>query len=180
RMAELLEDPESALAEIQDLALRVRMHETLGLSAMSNWAAYYGDPRHAIALLRRMDRSGLNGTVLLLDMWRPTLATARRLPEFKELVRDLGLVEYWRAYGWSDHCRPVGANDFDCEERDGTSARAGPRDDRGEFRRRHAGPPPARLRRAIRAAAENSRRKAASSEPACPAVHKTSRHGHGG
>lgn len=115
RMTQLLEDPEAALAEIQELALSVRMHDTLGLSAMNNWAAYYGDPHHAVALLHRMDRSGLNGIVLLFDMWRPTLAAARRLPEFKELVRDLGLVEYWRAYGWSDHCRPVGENDFECE-----------------------------------------------------------------
>jgi DNA-binding winged helix-turn-helix (wHTH) protein/TolB-like protein/tetratricopeptide (TPR) repeat protein len=115
RMTQLLEDPKAALAEIQELAASVRMHDTLGLSAMNNWAAYYGDPRHAVALLHRMDRSGLNGIVLLFDMWRPTLAAARRLPEFKELVRDLGLVEYWRAYGWSDHCRPVGENDFECE-----------------------------------------------------------------
>jgi DNA-binding winged helix-turn-helix (wHTH) protein len=31
------------------------------------------------------------------------------------IVRDLGLVDYWRASGnWNDFCRPLGKDDFDC------------------------------------------------------------------
>ncbi len=42
-----------------------------------------------------------------------------RLPRdsasFKGLVRDLGLVDYWRSSGqWSDFCKPVGKDDFEC------------------------------------------------------------------
>jgi hypothetical protein len=43
------------------------------------------------------------------------MAEARRTEGFKALVRDLGLVDYWRASGsWADFCRPIGADDFEC------------------------------------------------------------------
>jgi hypothetical protein len=29
------------------------------------------------------------------------------------LVEDLGLVDYWKQYGWPDDCRPVG-EDIQC------------------------------------------------------------------
>jgi hypothetical protein len=32
----------------------------------------------------------------------------RRLPGFSQLVEKLGLVDYWKQYGWPDDCRPVG------------------------------------------------------------------------
>jgi hypothetical protein len=39
----------------------------------------------------------------------------RRLPGFKELLRNLGLVRYWRETGnWNDFCRPVSDDDFEC------------------------------------------------------------------
>jgi hypothetical protein len=35
------------------------------------------------------------------------------LPGFKDFLRQLGLVDYWRTTGnWSDFCRPVGEADF--------------------------------------------------------------------
>jgi hypothetical protein len=31
------------------------------------------------------------------------------------MLRDIGLVQYWRATGnWGDFCRAVGAADFEC------------------------------------------------------------------
>jgi TolB-like protein len=36
-------------------------------------------------------------------------------PRFKQLVRGLGLVDYFRASGnWGDFCKPVGKDDFEC------------------------------------------------------------------
>jgi hypothetical protein len=37
-----------------------------------------------------------------------------KLAGFKQLVTDVNLAAYWRAYGWPDHCRPTGDEDFDC------------------------------------------------------------------
>jgi hypothetical protein len=51
----------------------------------------------------------------MASLWYPHMAAVRRAPGFKDLVRDLGLVDYWRETGeWGDFCRPVGADDFEC------------------------------------------------------------------
>jgi len=50
------------------------------------------------------------------DIFRPVYRDMRRLPGFKDLVRQDGLVEYWRAIdNWGDYCRPLeGSDDFEC------------------------------------------------------------------
>jgi hypothetical protein len=30
-------------------------------------------------------------------------------------MRNAGFVEYWRARGWPDLCRPLGTDDFVCD-----------------------------------------------------------------
>lgn len=47
-------------------------------------------------------------------IWTPAFAPARAKPEFKELVQEIGLVDFWRARGWADACRPLGGSDFEC------------------------------------------------------------------
>jgi adenylate cyclase len=48
-------------------------------------------------------------------IWSPSLAKVRQTQRFKTLVRDVGLVDYWRAHGWPDLCRPQGDTDFACD-----------------------------------------------------------------
>ena len=47
------------------------------------------------------------------SVWMPEAAQFRRLPGFDEFVENLGLVDYWKQYGWPDDCRPVG-EDIQC------------------------------------------------------------------
>jgi TolB-like protein len=56
-------------------------------------------------------RVPLNTTVL----WARPYETVRKTERFKAYVRNAGLVDYWRAKGWPDLCRPVGADDFECD-----------------------------------------------------------------
>ena len=81
---------------------------------LAHWAAYYGDPDTALALLRGIPRD-LNSGEIAQTLWRPVFRNMRKLGGFKNLVTDLGLVDYWRRYGWSDFCRPAGERDFACE-----------------------------------------------------------------
>jgi len=39
----------------------------------------------------------------------------RKTERFKAWVRAEGMVDYWRARGWPDLCRPMGADDFVCD-----------------------------------------------------------------
>jgi tetratricopeptide (TPR) repeat protein len=74
-------------------------------------AAYFGDPELA---LEAKGKEARWTPVRLFAAWYPIMAEARALPAFKTLVADLNLVEYWRAHGWADACRPVGDTDFAC------------------------------------------------------------------
>ncbi len=47
--------------------------------------------------------------------WHPTYAAVRKTEQFKKVVRDLGLVEYWGVRGWPPQCRPAGMGNFSCE-----------------------------------------------------------------
>ena len=51
----------------------------------------------------------------LISLWGPTASSVRKTERFKTLVRNAGLVGYWRAHTWPDLCRPVGADDFTCD-----------------------------------------------------------------
>jgi hypothetical protein len=48
-------------------------------------------------------------------LWHRSYAAVRRTERFKDFVRKAGYVEYWRARGWPDLCRPLGADDFVCD-----------------------------------------------------------------
>jgi hypothetical protein len=72
---------------------------------------WYGDTD----LVLRVWRDDLPVNVVrMTQVWGPAYAPARSSPSFKMLMQDMGLVDYWRTYGWADKCRPVGASDFEC------------------------------------------------------------------
>ncbi|MCH8336826.1 MAG: hypothetical protein IIC61_13190 [Proteobacteria bacterium] len=53
---------------------------------------------------------------MIYAIWRPIHKEMRRLPGFKDLVQNVGLVDYWRSTGnWGDFCKPIGDDDFECE-----------------------------------------------------------------
>jgi tetratricopeptide (TPR) repeat protein len=62
----------------------------------------------------RGERGFFNPGPLIL-LWHPSYAPVRKMERFKTYVRKAGLVEYWRAKGWPEFCRPVGADDFVCD-----------------------------------------------------------------
>jgi len=113
QVREVYDDPVRALELVREAAARPEMQDATRQVLIAIYAGHYGDPDLVVTALRRAlrDRNGL----LHHALWFPDMVAARRTGAFKALVRDLGLVDYWRAAGdWGDFCRPLGADDFEC------------------------------------------------------------------
>jgi len=80
-----------------------------------NWVyLYVGAPERALESYERDVQDGFSGGTILPLVWHASFAPVRKTERFKAYVRARGLVEYWRAKGWPEFCRPVGADDFVC------------------------------------------------------------------
>ena len=81
----------------------------------ADWAAYYHEPQLALDAMEKMRgfEQG-RGLTLMPLLWQPLMRDVRKLPGFKDLVTELKLVDYWREYGWGEHCKPAGETDFSC------------------------------------------------------------------
>lgn len=110
QMKARLDNPEAATE-----LLRTRMRTASpGLSTYhAHWLVWFGDHDAALEALRTGLQPGAR-YALLWAMWDPGLSEVRKLPGFKQLVRDAGLVDYWRRYGWGDYCKPITGDDFEC------------------------------------------------------------------
>jgi hypothetical protein len=80
-----------------------------------------GDADLAVDALRRYLESS-NGFPrgmrhgIYWQFWTTPHSRIRTHPEFKRLLIETGVVDYWRQTGkWADGCKPIGADDFQCE-----------------------------------------------------------------
>jgi TolB-like protein len=105
------DSPERILSNARDVYLDESAQWPRKLHDIAMVAAYFGDPR--LALQAKGEEVRISPT-RLGAVWYPIMSKVRQLPEFKKLVTELNLVEYWRAYGWADACRPLGKGDFEC------------------------------------------------------------------
>jgi tetratricopeptide (TPR) repeat protein len=112
-MKPLLDRPTEALAKLHRMAEK---GSSVGdFAGLAYWAAYHHDPQFALELLPRIETFRVGrGRVLPRVLWDPLMSDVRQMPEFKDYVRKIGLVDYWHKYGWADLCTPVGKDDFEC------------------------------------------------------------------
>ncbi len=76
--------------------------------------AYVGAPERVLEYPEKATKEG-NLMSAIDSVWYPSAAPLRKTERFKTLMRNAGLVDYWRARGWPDLCRPIGADDFVCD-----------------------------------------------------------------
>jgi len=105
------DSPERILSILREVYRDENLQWARKVHDISMVAAYFGDPQFALKVKGQRLRTN---PVRIFTLWYPVMSDVRQLPEFKELVTDLNLVEYWRAYGWADACRPLGDDDFTC------------------------------------------------------------------
>ncbi|MEJ2534860.1 MAG: hypothetical protein P8008_05190 [Gammaproteobacteria bacterium] len=65
--------------------------------------------------LRGWDRLTHDDGVWNHWIWSPLHPDFRQSPDFKRLVRAMGLDRYWREREFPPQCRPVGNEDFECD-----------------------------------------------------------------
>ncbi len=79
-----------------------------------------GDPKESGAYLDILAKTGHIDKALRRQercrrfFWIPLTRSLRDTQEFRSIVRSIGLVDYWRQYGWNDNCEPLGEADFRC------------------------------------------------------------------
>jgi len=105
------ESPERVLTILRDVYLDEDSQWPRKLHDIALAAAYFGDPEFALKAKSQEIRVR---PVRMPALWYPIMSKVRQLPAFKALVTELSLIEYWRAYGWADACRPLGDDDFEC------------------------------------------------------------------
>jgi len=71
---------------------------------------HVGAPERALEYYEEDIRAGLDIGV----MWHPSYAVVRKTERFRKIVRAAGYVDYWRAKGWPELCRPTTGDDFEC------------------------------------------------------------------
>jgi adenylate cyclase len=112
-MHALLDTPKEAGAELRLFLTDPAYSNPFNRHWIAIWASYFGEFELALQVSR--ESIGSN-SAFIWTIWRPIHKGMRQLPGFKDLVRDLGLVDYWRTSGkWGDFCHPVGEDDFECD-----------------------------------------------------------------
>jgi adenylate cyclase len=112
-IAASLDDRAAALTAIRNAFEDPAYQDGTRMSVLGHCADHFGDRDLTLAALRR-NLVELNGTSFS-NLYAPFETAARTDPRFKDIVRELGLADYWRASGqWGDFAQPLGANDFEC------------------------------------------------------------------
>ena len=110
----LLDSPEAARRDLRRRYEDPAYGSPLSHYILATYAAYFGDPEFSLQIFRELNDNGvLPGADAI---WRPIFRDVRRLPGFKDFVRQRGLVDYWRETGnWGEFCHPTGPDDFECD-----------------------------------------------------------------
>jgi TolB-like protein len=112
QLSEVIESPDAALALLRSAFADPAYQYALRLDGIAHWAAYFGDQDFALTVIRHACLVLPGGPVL--GIWHPNFANVRKLPGFKSVLQDLGLVDHWRKTGnWGEFVQPVGETDFE-------------------------------------------------------------------
>jgi len=92
-----------------------------GLARLEDWASGSATGRKLADIpdiylsFRAYDELEQGGVKSRWILWHPDAAEFRGTPQFKRLVRAIGVVDYWFERGFPPQCRPLGDKDFECD-----------------------------------------------------------------
>jgi len=107
-----LDSPQKGLQKLRRIFDEDENLKTNNFGDMAIWAAYFGDPEFAMDAMERACRMNVSSAGFI---WHAVFREIRQTSRFKELVREIGLVDFWNDFGWPDLCKPTGDGDFKCD-----------------------------------------------------------------
>ena len=107
-----IDEPQQARVQLQQAFAGTSPGNPRRRRNIATWAGYFEDPVLALDAMRAAIDEQAGSAAFL---WYPQLADMRQLPEFKEYLREIGIVDYWKEYGWPDICHPLGEKKFECD-----------------------------------------------------------------
>lgn len=122
-LGQVLDDREAMLALVRKTLADEAHDGNSDLAYMcANVADALGDAELAVAALQKTleAEEGFRERAMAqfpyVFFWNVPYSNARAHPDYKKLLIEAGVADYWRQTGkWGDGCRPVGTNDFQCE-----------------------------------------------------------------
>ena len=75
---------------------------------------FIGAPNRALETPERWVDIGLTNGTEVKSIFHPIYGPLRKTERFKTLMRNAGLLDYWRAKGWPEFCHPTTGDDFEC------------------------------------------------------------------
>lgn len=115
RLFQRIDDPEAMRTELRKAFDNPA--EASSLRLIIQYADGLGDRELAMQALIKAVANPTWRTPYQLGylLWYPYKTGLRQDPQFKQLVRDIGLVDYWRNTGnWGDFCKATSGDDFEC------------------------------------------------------------------
>ena len=104
---------------LQDPTLRPKARAVLGgyLQQRLIYSYFYGGLLlgDASLLVEYLETVSNNAVVEHVFITAPSYRKVYNDPVFKDHLRKIGLVEFWRENGWPDYCKPVSDDDFECD-----------------------------------------------------------------
>ncbi|HXZ69129.1 MAG TPA: TIR domain-containing protein [Alphaproteobacteria bacterium] len=116
QLAPVVLDPQAARSLIQQAINDPAYGDLTRTIWLGLLAGFFDATDEALHAMRRafVDMGGARLTSVDRYLWMPVLSKARKDARFKDIVRDLGLYDYWKKSGkWGDFARPNGNDDFE-------------------------------------------------------------------
>jgi len=91
-----------------------------GLARLKNWEQQTSSGERLFNVtplfltFRDYDYLAENPGMAAYSLWHPDGDEFRTTPQFKSVIRELGVFEYWQARGFPPQCTPIGDDDFEC------------------------------------------------------------------
>jgi hypothetical protein len=107
---------EDAARLLRTAPTKVKAPQTLpALQAELNFVyAHIGALDRVLEYPERVTKIGNRTAGGFYLIWDPVYGPLHKTERFKTLMRDAGLVDYWRQKGWPDLCHPTAGEDFEC------------------------------------------------------------------